>query len=227
MKIYLATSWKNEAQPETVAKLRAAGHEVYDFKTDGVPLPSWKLIDPTGEQRSAEDRKAQLMSERAVQTRTEDMNAMRWADVIVALQPFGKSASFELGWGVGNGKHTAVLLADDQDSELMIGESNYLAADFEELLRWLSKLKPKEMTALERCRAYLRENPGDLVNPVFLSLMDENARLEKPITELVATHREHEATRKRCLDEMGCQCGLTSLQKEAAAEKLVAALVKT
>lgn len=32
MKIYVASSWRNQYQPEVVATLRAVGHEVYDFK---------------------------------------------------------------------------------------------------------------------------------------------------------------------------------------------------
>jgi len=33
-KIYVASSWRNEYYPEVVAKLREAGHEVYDFHND-------------------------------------------------------------------------------------------------------------------------------------------------------------------------------------------------
>ena len=32
MKIYLASSWRNAEQPELVALLRGAGHDVYDFR---------------------------------------------------------------------------------------------------------------------------------------------------------------------------------------------------
>jgi hypothetical protein len=34
-KIYVASSWRNVYYPEVVAKLREAGHEVYDLKTFG------------------------------------------------------------------------------------------------------------------------------------------------------------------------------------------------
>ena len=33
-RIYVASSWRNEFYPEVVAKLREAGHEVYDFHND-------------------------------------------------------------------------------------------------------------------------------------------------------------------------------------------------
>ncbi len=31
-KIYVASSWRNKYYPEVVEALRAAGHEVYDFR---------------------------------------------------------------------------------------------------------------------------------------------------------------------------------------------------
>ena len=32
MKIYVASSWRNERQPDVVQALRNAGHDVYDFR---------------------------------------------------------------------------------------------------------------------------------------------------------------------------------------------------
>ena len=52
-RIYLASSWRNPAQPEAVTQLRAAGHEVYDFRNpthvySGERLSgfAWSAIDP-------------------------------------------------------------------------------------------------------------------------------------------------------------------------------------
>ena len=47
MKIYVASSWRNERQPEVVRCLRQRGHEVYDFRH---PTPGdfgfrWSEID--------------------------------------------------------------------------------------------------------------------------------------------------------------------------------------
>ena len=49
MRIYLASSWRNPHQPAVLSALRAAGHEVYDFRN---PAPgnegfSWADIEPT------------------------------------------------------------------------------------------------------------------------------------------------------------------------------------
>ena len=44
MKIYVASSWRNERHPGVVELLRIAGHEVYDFRNpeDG---DSWILVE--------------------------------------------------------------------------------------------------------------------------------------------------------------------------------------
>jgi hypothetical protein len=55
MKLYVASSWRNARQPEVVARLREAGHEVYDFRN---PAPgntgfmkwadAFVLVHPSG-----------------------------------------------------------------------------------------------------------------------------------------------------------------------------------
>ena len=46
-RIYVASSWRNKYQPEVVAALRKAGHEVYDFRNpkDGL-LDFFILLSP-------------------------------------------------------------------------------------------------------------------------------------------------------------------------------------
>ena len=46
-RIYVATSWRNEEQPNMVNMLRADGHEVYDFRNPpGQAGFGWEQIDP-------------------------------------------------------------------------------------------------------------------------------------------------------------------------------------
>ena len=46
-RIYVASSWRCPAQPEAVETLRAAGHEVYDFRNPpGKAGFGWSEIDP-------------------------------------------------------------------------------------------------------------------------------------------------------------------------------------
>ena len=40
MKVYVASSWNNEVYPEVVKALRRAGHDVYDFRHQGISDPN-------------------------------------------------------------------------------------------------------------------------------------------------------------------------------------------
>ena len=44
-KIYVASSWRNTFYPEVVARLREAGHDVYDFRS-GDPGFKWSSKEP-------------------------------------------------------------------------------------------------------------------------------------------------------------------------------------
>jgi hypothetical protein len=131
MRVYVASSWRNEArQQEVVRALRNAnaGHEVYDFRN---PAPgehgfSWRecatpeqLLDPR------RFRDEVLISMPARRGFTLDMTALKRADVTVLVLPCGRSAHLELGFAVGAGQLTYVLLDDPvSEPELM-----YLACD--------------------------------------------------------------------------------------------------
>lgn len=41
-KIYVASSWRNTFYPEVVARLREAGHDVYDFRNPPSGDPGFK-----------------------------------------------------------------------------------------------------------------------------------------------------------------------------------------
>ncbi len=136
VKIYLASSWRNEQQPVVLAALRAAGHEVYDFKN---PAPGnvgfgWRQCHSQPPPWSAAVTAEVLDTPRAVEGFAFDFDAMRWADAIVMLQPCGRSAALELGWGCGAGKLTIALLVDGQEPELMLKMAKHLCTSTHDLL---------------------------------------------------------------------------------------------
>ena len=122
-KIYLASSWRNTDQPSAVAQLRAAGHDVYDFRNppdEGIPNGfRWSEIDPSWEAWSAGVYREKLRSPLAQRGFNSDFDGMKWADVGVLLLPCGRSAHLELGWMAGAGKHTIIWTRDGQEPELM------------------------------------------------------------------------------------------------------------
>ncbi len=137
--IYLATSWRNLQQPAAVRALRDAGHTVYDFRN---PEPgntgfSWRKIAEAPPPWSAEETRRVLDHDEAARGFALDLRAMEECDVCVMLQPSGRSVALEIGWAVGAGKRTAVLLADEQEPELMLKCADRLCTSMEELLAWI------------------------------------------------------------------------------------------
>lgn len=138
-RIYVASSWRNDRQPALVDTLRRVGHEVYDFRN---PAPgergfAWSAIDPAWQAWSAEQQVDALDHPIARHGLSLDFGGMQWCSALVMLQPCGRSAALELGWAIGAGKRTAVLMMDGQEPELMIRLADMLTTSTEALLTWL------------------------------------------------------------------------------------------
>jgi hypothetical protein len=133
-RIYVASSWRNLAQPGVVAALRRAGHEVYDFRNPGFEDKGfhWTEIDPRWKDWSPSqfrDNLSHPIAERGFQS---DFDAMTWADTGVLVMPCGRSAHLEAGYFVGAGKPLYILLADGEP-ELMYRMATKLCVDLDEL----------------------------------------------------------------------------------------------
>lgn len=139
MNVYVASSWRNERQPAVVRMLRAAGHEVYDFKepTPGDEGFRWTEIDPEWQSWSPAKFREALEHPIATQGRLRDMAAMRRADAIGLVMPAGRSAHLELGYGIGADKVTAILLEEQAEPELMHGCAGQICLDLAELVEFL------------------------------------------------------------------------------------------
>lgn len=141
MKIYVASSWRNENQPNVVRALRAGGHyQVYDFHH---PRPGdngfhWTDIDTDWQTWTPERYRECLEHPIAEAGFASDMNALRWCDAVVGVQPFGRSASLELGWAAGAGKLTILMLAEGEP-ELMVKMCDHICINFVEVLTVLSE----------------------------------------------------------------------------------------
>jgi hypothetical protein len=113
-KIYVASSWRNEYYPEVVKRLRAAGHQCYDFRypndpegpfPNGKEVPdlgfNWRDLDPNWGKWTVEEYKFGLEDPRAVHGFERDMTGLHWANTAVLLLQSGKSAHLEAGWASG------------------------------------------------------------------------------------------------------------------------------
>lgn len=120
MKIYVASSWRNDLQPNVVSDLRSAGHEVYDFRnpSTGDKGFHWSDINPGWQTWGHIEYLAGLNHHLAESGFRNDYKGMVWADVCVLVLPCGRSAHLEAGWFVGVSKRLYIL-ADPSEPELM------------------------------------------------------------------------------------------------------------
>ena len=132
MKIYVASSWRTPRHDEVVKALRDAGHSVYNYREP--PAFSWEKVDPGWTSWNIDQYLDALNSKEASSGFWKDFDAMNWASVFVGVEPFGVSASLELGWAAGRGK-TTILLAKDKEvkPELMLKMITFRTASLSEL----------------------------------------------------------------------------------------------
>lgn len=136
MRIYVASSWRNERQPEVVIALRGAGHDVYDFRNPGPGSHgfAWSDIDPEWQSWSPETFREALEHPVAIDGFSEDATAMVWADACVLVMPCGRSAHLEAGWFLGAGKPTYILLADGEPELMYALARGRLCLDLAEVI---------------------------------------------------------------------------------------------
>ena len=155
--VYVASSWRNPVQPTVVAALTAAGIDCYDFRNPpGGTGFSWLEVRPDydGPRQKGEIRAkgadwepvdtylAMVNHPRALEAYAADFAAMERADTFVMVLPCGKSAHLEIGYAIGAGKRTAILLEDPVEPELMYRGVDFMARNLDELLDWMGAGRP-------------------------------------------------------------------------------------
>ncbi len=128
MKIYVASSWKNLIQPGIVHALKRCGHEVYNFRH---PAPgdngfSWKQLGSEPPPWTPEHFRAVLGSTIANTAYAKDKRALDWCDACVLVLPAGRSAHWELGYAMGQGKRGMVVMLEPSEPELMYLEARII-----------------------------------------------------------------------------------------------------
>ena len=132
MKIYIASSWRNQIQPVAVTYLQSNGFEVYDFKnpSDKDKGFHWSEIDPQWQAWSPEKYIESLNHPLAENGFKKDWEAMVWAEACLLLMPCGRSAHLEAGYFVG-AKKPLVIMVDNGEPELMYKMADKIVVDLE------------------------------------------------------------------------------------------------
>jgi hypothetical protein len=138
--VYVASSWRNTLYPAVIETFRAAGIPHYDFRNPpGRAGFGWEQVG--GEAFAHSQPSAayldMIQHPLAIEGFDADFTAMQKADTFVLVLPCGKSAHLELGWAVGAGKRTAILLEDPMEPELMYRMVDHLSPSLFDLLGWL------------------------------------------------------------------------------------------
>lgn len=136
MRIYVASSWRNDFQPAVVDRLRAQGHDVYDFKdSDGF---SWREVSDVDESdwdftgwMNALDHPA---AERGF---ARDMSALATAHRCVMVLPCGRSAHLEAGYAIGQRIPTAILCPRYDGADLMVKMADLVTDSLAEVCDWI------------------------------------------------------------------------------------------
>ena len=135
-KIYVASSWRNTFYPEVVARLREAGHDVYDFRNppSGDPGFKWSSVSEDYMEWTPQQYREMLNHPKAERQFHNDIEAMEGCDVCVLVLPCGRSAHTEAGWFAGKGKLTIAYIPEKQEPELMYKLFDKVCCTIEELI---------------------------------------------------------------------------------------------
>jgi hypothetical protein len=139
-RIYVPSSWRNLRQPEIVLTLRAAGHQVYDFRNPptGIRGFAWSEIDRDWKSWDAQAYRYHLLTHPVAHREfVTDLRGMQWADTCVLVLPCGRSAHLEAGWFCGAGKRCIVLTCDGEEPELMALLANEICVHLDEVVEAL------------------------------------------------------------------------------------------
>ncbi len=131
MRIYVASSWRNDRQPDVVVTLRAVGHDVYDFRAPdiGGATPGgfhWSEIDPNWRNWRPEQYLAALEHPLATHGCGRDYAALATCDACVLVLPCGRSAHLEFGHALGAGKRGYVLLDEREFAPFNTGDTTHV-----------------------------------------------------------------------------------------------------
>lgn len=164
MRIYVASSWKNQYQPALVETLRLVHHQVYDFRN---PSPgnegfAWRSCTKTRPPWTAAELSEVLEHRNAKKGFGLDMAGLKWCDVCILLLPCGRSAHLEAGFIAGSGKPVLVYARPEErfEPELMYLTFGARGALFDDQIKLLARLDQLKMFKARQAAAPAAKKPA-------------------------------------------------------------------
>lgn len=138
MRIYLASSWKNEARVLKVANtLRGMGHEVDAFcdASTGRMSFNWNALSKF--EHETLTTKTAMKHPIPQKAFAEDRKWLDWSECVVLVLPAGNSAHLEAGYAKGQGKRLFILAPlggfEEGKFDVMYGFADELCENFLQL----------------------------------------------------------------------------------------------
>lgn len=151
MRIYIASSWKNQKRVLMLAeKLEQEGFEVDAFcrATDTRYAFHWSELVDNEDDLKYFDAIEMLADPRTQRAFKEDRKWLDWSDTVIMLMPCGRSSHLEAGYAVGQGKRLFIygdFPKGEFDVMYGLADSLFRTEDLEGLigtlkltLRWVS-----------------------------------------------------------------------------------------
>lgn len=139
-RIYVASSWRNQHQPQVCTWLMNWGHLIYDFRNPpGQAGFAWRDIEEGWKDWSQERyRELLLHHPKAAHGFVADFRGMSWADTCVLVLPSGRSAHLEAGWFSGAQRRLIVYMPQKEEPDLMYLLAHALVFNRDELFEALA-----------------------------------------------------------------------------------------
>ena len=141
MKIYLASSYKNETLVIVMASaLRQAGHEVDAFCDPRTGRAVFTLSDPRFQKLKNLSGKDFCREKPIKDTFIENKKWLDWCECCILILPSGRSAHLEAGYAKGQGKKLIIYHAYEWPAgevDIMYCFADLLTAEIDEIRRFL------------------------------------------------------------------------------------------
>ena len=142
MRIYVASSWRNEHQQEIVRALMIDGYTAYDFRhpEHGNEGFHWSEVDPEWQRWTPGQFRDGLLHSVAEKGFELDFQAMKMSHACVLVLPSGRSSHLEAGWFCGAGRPVFVYIPEPVEPELMYRMATGIYLTIPDLIEGIEQL---------------------------------------------------------------------------------------
>jgi len=142
MKIYLATSWKNNVTAIIVGNLlKSHNHDVYIFCDPAEPAAQISLRLRKDDRTKLWDSWNALRTTEVQEIFASDFQYLKDCDLVLLMTPSGKSAHMEAGYAVGAGKALVILdhpILGEWDAMYGMADALFRSYDLQKVIDWIN-----------------------------------------------------------------------------------------